>query len=219
MVSVHTVVSFDFAVSILPGWHTTIFPPYFVAGAIFSGFAMVLTLMILAHWTLGIGQYFTTRHVATMCKVVIATGSMVGLAYITELFIAAYSENPFEQFAFLNRALGPYAWAYWTMVTCNVVAPQLLWFRRLRNSLPFVFVISIVVNIGMWFERFVLIVTSLHRDFLPSSWSYYTPTVIEVATLVGSFGLFFTLFLLFCRFLPMIAMAEVKGILGETSHD
>ena len=219
VVSVHTVVSFDFAVSILPGWHTTIFPPYFVAGAIFSGFAMVLTLMILARWTLGIGEYFTTRHVDAMCKVVIATGSMVGLAYITELFIAAYSENPFEKFAFLNRALGPYAWAYWIMVTCNVAAPQLLWFRRLRTHLPFVLVISIVVNIGMWFERYVLIVTSLHRDFLPSSWSYYTPTVVEVATLVGSFGLFFTLFLLFCRFLPMIAMAEVKGILGETSHD
>ncbi len=214
VVSVHTIVSWDFATTILPGWHTTIFPPYFVAGAIFSGFAMVLTLMLIARKVIALEHYFTHRHVDAMCKIIIVTGSIVGLAYLTEFFTAAYSGNVYELFVFKNRAMGPYAWAYWIMVTCNVVSPQLLWFKRLRTNLIFVFCISIVINIGMWFERFVIIVTSLHRDFLPSSWADYTPTVIEILTLLGSLGLFFTAFLLFCRFLPVIAMAEVKGILS-----
>ncbi len=215
VISVHTIVSWDFATSIIPGWHTTIFPPYFVAGAVFSGFAMVLTLMLIARKTMRLENYFTVRHVDAMCKIVIATGSIVGLAYLTEFFTAAYSGNPYEQFVFLNRAMGPYAWAYWTMVTCNVIAPQLLWFKKIRTHLGAVFALCIVINIGMWFERFVIIVTSLHRDYLPSSWAEYTPTLIEILTLMGTFGLFFSLFLLFCRFLPIIAMAEVKGILSS----
>jgi molybdopterin-containing oxidoreductase family membrane subunit len=211
--SVHSIVSMDFATAVIPGWHTTIFPPYFVAGAIFSGLAMVLTLMIIARKTMRLEDYITVRHLEAMCKLMLAMGSLVGLAYGTEFFIAFFSGNPYEQFVFLNRALGPFRWAYWTMVCCNVVIPQVLWFRPLRTNVAVVFLISIVVNIGMWFERFVIIVTSLHRDFLPSSWSDYTPTTIEIATLIGSFGLFFTCFLLFGRFLPVIAMAEVKGVL------
>ncbi len=215
VLSVHSIVSMDFATTILPGWHTTIFPPYFVAGAIFSGFAMVLTLMLIARKVMALEDYITHRHVEAMCKIIIVTGSLVGLAYLTELFTAAYSGNTYEQFAFKNRAMGPFAWAYWIMITCNVISPQLLWFKKLRTNLIFVFALSIVINIGMWFERFVIIVTSLHRDFLPSSWASYTPTIIEILTLLGSFGLFFTGFLLFCRFLPVIAMAEVKGILSH----
>lgn len=213
VLSVHTIVSFDFATSVIPGWHTTIFPPYFVAGAIFSGFAMVLTLLIITRKVLNFEHYITIRHIEAMCKVVILTGSMVGLAYMTEFFIAWYSGNEYERFAFINRATGPYAWAYWTMVSCNVISPQLLWFKKLRTNLVFVFIISIFVNIGMWFERFVIIVTSLHRDYLPSSWAMYTPTAIEVMTMIGIFGFFFTLFLLFTRVLPVIAMGEVKGVL------
>jgi molybdopterin-containing oxidoreductase family membrane subunit len=219
VVSVHTIVSWDFATSVIPGWHATIFPPYFVAGAIFSGMAMVLTLMIVARAVLGLQDYITVRHVDVMAKLVIATSGMVGLAYLTEFFTAAYSGNPYEQFVFLNRAAGPFAWAYWTMVVCNVGVPQLLWFRRIRHNLALVFVLSLFVNVGMWFERFVIIVTSLHRDFLPSNWSGYTPTVIEIATLAGSFGLFFTLFLLFCRFVPVIAIAEVKGAMMGDRHE
>lgn len=215
VVSVHTIVSWDFATAVIPGWHTTIFPPYFVAGAVFSGFAMVLTLMLIARKVVHLEEYFTHRHVSAMCNIIILTGSLVGLAYLTEFFIAAYSGNPYEQFVFFNRAFGPYAWAYWIMVSCNVISPQLLWFKRIRSNLMIVFLLSIVINVGMWFERFVLIVTSLHRDFLPSSWAMYTPSLIEVLTLAGTFGLFFTAFLLFCRFLPMIAMAEVKGVLHE----
>ena len=214
VLSVHTIVSMDFATSVIPGWHTTIFPPYFVAGAIFSGFGMVLTLMLIARAVMGLQDYFTVRHVEAMCKIVIVTGTMVGLAYLTEFFIAAYSGNPYEQFVFLNRAMGPYAWAYWIMVSCNVISPQLLWFKRIRTNLLLVFLLSLVVNVGMWFERFVIIVTSLHRDYLPSSWADYAPTLIEILTLIGSFGLFLTLFLLFCRFLPVIAIAEVKGVLS-----
>ena len=213
VVSVHSVVSTDFATAVIPGWHATLFPPYFVLGAVFSGFAMVLTLMLVARKVMRFEEYITRRHVGAMCKVLVFTGSVVGLAYLTEVFTAWYSANPAEQFVFLNRAFGPFAWAFWTMVSCNVIAPQLLWFRRVRESLPAVFVLSLVVNVGMWFERFVIIVTSLHRDFLPSSWSGYAPTLVEIATLIGSFGLFFTLFLLFCRYVPMIAASEVKGVL------
>ena len=212
--SVHTIVSMDFATAVIPGWHTTIFPPYFVSGAIFSGLAMVLTLMLIARKTMHLEQYITVRHVGAMSKLIIATGGIVATAYGTEFFIAWYSGNEFELFVFINRALGPYAWAYWTMVTCNVLVPQFLWFRKVRENMLVVWILSILINVGMWFERFVIIVTSLHRDFLPSSWTEYAPTMIEVATLLGSFGLFFTLFLLFCRFLPVIAMGEVKGVLG-----
>ncbi len=213
VISVHTIVSWDFATSIIPGWHATIFPPYFVAGAVFSGMAMVLTLMLIARKTMHLEDYITTRHVGAMTKLILMTGSLVGLAYATEFFTAAYSGNPFEQFAFINRACGPFAWAYWTMVSCNVLSPQLFWFRRVRENFVAVFVLTIFVNIGMWFERFVIIVTSLHRDFLPASWADYSPTLVEIATLVGSFGLFFTLFLLFVRFIPVVAMGEVKGVL------
>jgi molybdopterin-containing oxidoreductase family membrane subunit len=213
VLSVHSIVSMDFATSVIPGWHTTIFPPYFVAGAIFSGMAMVLTLMLIARSTMNLQAYLTHRHIDAMCKLIITTGGIVGLAYMTEFFTAMYSSNRYEQFVFMNRALGPYNWAYWTMVGCNVLTPQLLWFKKIRSNLVFVFILSIFVNIGMWFERFVIIVTSLHRDFLPSAWSMYTPTSVEVATLIGSFGLFLTCFLLFCRVLPVIAIGEVKGVL------
>lgn len=216
VLSVHSVVSFDFAVSIVPGWHTTIFPPYFVAGAIFSGFAMVLTLMIVARKVFGLQNIITVNHLEKMNLIILLTGSMVGFAYITEFFIAWYSGVPYEQYAFSNRAFGPYAWAYWIMMSCNLLFPQFFWFKRLRRSIPFMFVISILVNIGMWFERFVIVVISLHRDYLPSAWDYYTPTLVDVLTLVGSFGLFFTFFLLFLRFFPMVAVAEVKAILPQS---
>ena len=217
VLSVHSIVSFDFAVSSLPGWHTTIFPPYFVAGAIFSGFAMVVTLMVIARQLFGLKNLVTLRHLENMNKVMLAMGMIVGYAYSTEFFVAWYSGNPYEGFTFLNRAYGPYAWAYWIMVGCNVLVPQLFWFRRLRRSILWMFVASILINIGMWFERFVIVVTSLHRDFLPSSWGYYRPTFWDVAIYLGSFGLFFTLFSLFVRYLPMVAMAEVKQVLPEAS--
>jgi molybdopterin-containing oxidoreductase family membrane subunit len=213
VLSVHTIVSFDFAVSQLPGWHTTIFPPYFVAGAIFSGFAMVLTLLIPVRKWYGLEHIITIKHLENMAKIILLTGTMVGYAYGMEFFIAWYSGNPYETFAFVNRAFGPYWWAYWTMVSCNVITPQLVWFKKIRRSPMALFILSIFVNIGMWFERFVITVTSLSRDFLPSSWDYYTATIWDVGMLVGSFGLFFTLFCLFVRYLPMIAMAEIKAIL------
>ncbi len=212
VLSVHSIVSFDFAVSQVPGWHTTIFPPYFVAGAIFSGFGMVLTLMIPLRSICHLEEVITTRHVELMCKVILATGSMVGYAYGMEFFIAWYGGNPYELYAFKNRAFGPYWWAYWTMVTCNVVSPQLFWFKWCRTKMWFVFVVSIFVNIGMWFERFVIIATSLHRDYMPSNWAYFQPTWVDIWQFVGTFGLFMTLFLLFIRFLPVIAISEVKGV-------
>jgi len=212
VLSVHSIVSLDFSVSQLPGWHSTIFPPYFVAGAIFSGFGMVLTLMIPLRKLCKLEDIVTLRHVELMCKVTLATGSIVGYAYATEFFIAWYSGNPTEQFTFLNRAFGPYWWAYWTMITCNVVVPQLFWFKKVRTNMVVVFIMSILVNVGMWFERFVIVVTSLHRDFIPANWGYFKPTWVDVMTYVGTFGLFFTCFLLFMRFLPMIAIAEVKGV-------
>jgi molybdopterin-containing oxidoreductase family membrane subunit len=209
--SVHSVVSFDFAVSVIPGWHTTIFPPYFVAGAIFSGFAMVITLLVPARELFGLKKLITIDHLDVMCKVILGTGCMVGYAYGVEFFSAWYSGNEYESFVFINRAFGPYWWAYWSMVSCNVLIPQVFWFRTMRRSpwlmMPFV----LLVNVGMWFERFVIIATSLHRDFLPSSWSYFIPTYVDIFTFIGSLGLFMTLFLLFCRYLPMVAMSEVKG--------
>jgi Ni/Fe-hydrogenase subunit HybB-like protein len=212
VLSVHSIVSFDFAVSQVPGWHTTIFPPYFVAGAIFSGFGMVLTLLVPLRTLCHLEEIITKRHVDLMCKVVLATGSMVGYAYGMEFFIAWYSGNPYELYAFKNRATGPYWWAYWTMVSCNVIFPQLFWFKPIRYNMIAVFILSIVVNIGMWFERFVIIVTSLHRDYMPSNWGYFRPTWVDIWTFIGTIGLFLTLFLLFMRFLPMIAISEVKGV-------
>jgi molybdopterin-containing oxidoreductase family membrane subunit len=217
VLSVHTIVSFDFAVSVMPGWHTTIFPPYFVAGAVFSGFAMVLSLLVISREFFGLKDLITMRHLENMNKIMLLTGSLVGYAYAMEFFIAWYSGNEYETFVFINRAFGDYAWAYWTMITCNVISPQLFWFKRIRTSIPVMFVISILINVGMWFERFVIIATSLHHDFLPSSWAYYKPTWVEICTLLGSFGLFFTLFLLFVRFLPMIAIAEVKGVMPQAN--
>lgn len=213
VLSVHSVVSFDFAVSVVPGWHTTIFPPYFVAGAIFSGFAMVVTLMVPARAYFGLKDLVTIRHLDNINKVILATSLMVGYAYGTEYFIAWYGANPDEQFAFLSRAFGPYAWAYWLMVSCNVVVPQLFWFKRCRTTPWIMLIVALLVNVGMWMERFVIIVTSLARDFLPSNWHMYYPTWVDLCMLAGSFGLFFTLFLLFCRYLPMVAMAEVKAIM------
>jgi Ni/Fe-hydrogenase subunit HybB-like protein len=212
VLSVHSIVSMDFSVSQLPGWHTTIFPPYFVAGAVFSGFGMVLTLLVPLRKLLKLEDIITVRHVELMCKVTLATGSIVGYAYGMEFFIAWYSANPYEQFAFLNRAFGPYAWAYWIMLTCNVVTPQLFWFKKVRTSMWLVFVLSIFVNIGMWFERFVIVVISLHRDFIPANWGYFRPTWVDILTYLGTFGLFFTFFLLFLRFVPIIAITEVKGV-------
>ena len=212
VLSVHSIVSLDFAGSQVPGWHTTIFPPYFVAGAIFSGFGMVLTLLVPLRRICKLEEVITLRHIDVMCKVTLATGSIVGYAYGIEFFIAWYSGSPYERFAFINRAIGPYAWGYWIMITCNVVVPQVFWFKAVRQNLWIVFVISILVNIGMWFERFVIIVISLHREFLPSNWAYFKPTWVDICTYMGTFGLFFTLFLLFLRFLPMIAISEVKGV-------
>lgn len=212
VVSVHTIVSMDFATSVIPGWHTTIFPPYFVIGAVFSGFAMVSTLLIITRKAMKFEHFITVSHIEAMCKVLILTGMLVGFAYATEFFIAWYGGNEYERYAFINRATGPYAWAYWSMVSCNVIWPQLLWIKAIRTNLVLVFIISIIINIGMWFERFVIITTSLHRDFLPSSWAMYSPTWVEVCTFIGSFGLFFTLFLLFIRFLPAIAVSEVKSV-------
>lgn len=214
VVSVHSIVSMDFATAVLPGWHATIFPPYFVAGAIFSGMAMVLTLMIIARKVMHLEEYLTIRHIDAMAKLTLATSGLVALAYATEFFVALYSGNPFERFVFVNRAFGPLAWGYWIMVACNICLPQFYWFAKVRTNPLFVLLIALLVNVGMWFERFIIIVTSLERDFLPSSWASYTPTSIEIATLAGSFGLFFTCFLLFCRVLPMIAFSEVKSVLG-----
>lgn len=213
VLSVHSIVSFDFAVGIVPGWHTTIFPPYFVAGAIFSGFAMVVTLLVIAREVFDLKQYITLQHLDNMNKVILATGMLVGLAYATEFFIAAYSGVPYEKFIFIQRALGPYAWSYWIMIGCNVITPQFFWSRRCRRNIWLMFILSILVNIGMWFERFVIVVTSLAQDFLPSAWGYFKLSAWDYGVMIGSFGLFFTLFLLFCRFLPTIAMGEVKMVM------
>lgn len=229
VLSVHTIVSFDFAVSVIPGWHTTIFPPYFVAGAIFSGFAMVMTLMLIARKIYGLEDIMNIKVIEKMNIIILVTGWMVGFAYIMEFFIAWYSGVEYEKFAFVNRAFGPYAWAYWIMMTCNVITPNFFWFKRFRTSIVASFILSIIVNIGMWFERFVITVTSLAQDFVPAAWGYYSPTWVDILTYVGTFGLFFTFFLLFLRFLPMIAIAEVKMELpqakveyysnGNSEHD
>ncbi len=213
VLSVHTIVSFDFATSVIPGWHTTIFPPYFVAGAIFSGFAMVQTLMLITRKVLKLEEYITLQHIDSMNKVILVTGTIVGVAYLTELFIAWYSGYLYEQYAFYNRVLGPYWWSYVGMMACNVLSPQVFWSRKIRRSITWTFAMSIFVNIGMWFERFVIIATTLARDYLPSSWSYYVPTWVEIGIFLGTLGLFFTLFLIFTRVAPVVAVAEVKSIL------
>lgn len=213
VLSVHTIVSFDFATSVIPGWHTTIFPPYFVAGAIFSGFAMVLTLMIITRKLLRLEDYITIEHIESMNKVILLTGTIVGVAYLTELFIAWYSGYVYEQFAFFNRALGPYWWSYFGMMFCNVISPQFFWKKSWRRNITLTFFLSIVVNIGMWFERFVIIATTLARDYLPSSWSLYSPSWVEIGIYIGTFGLFFTCYLIFVRVAPVVAVAEIKAIL------
>lgn len=215
VLSVHTIVSFDFAVASLPGWHTTIFPPYFVAGAIFSGFAMVITLMTLVR--IGFPQfkdYITIDHMEVMNKIIMATGLMVGYAYASEFFIAWYSGNMYERFVFINRAFGPYGWSYWIMVSCNVLIPQVFWFKSARRSIPLMFIVSIFVNIGMWFERYVITITSLHRDFLPANWGQYAWSFFDSAVLFGSFGMFLTLFLLYLRLVPAVSIAEVKPVMN-----
>ena len=218
VLSVHSIVSMDFATSLLPGWHTTIFPPYFVAGAIYSGFGMVLTLLIITRSTMNLQRYITLRHLDKMAKVTMLTGMIVSYAYLTEFFAAWYGGNLYERYHFINRATGPYAWCFYMMVLCNVITPQMLWFSKARTSVAFLFIVSILVNIGMWFERFVIIVVSLHRAFLPSGWGMFYPTIFDIGILVGSFGLFFTCFLLFIRLLPMIAMWEIKGVVGHGAH-
>jgi molybdopterin-containing oxidoreductase family membrane subunit len=215
VVSVHTVVSFDFAVGILPGWHSTIFPPYFVAGAIYSGFAMVMTLAIPLRKLFGLQDFITMRHLQNMAKVMLATGLVVGYGYGVEIFTAWYSGSPYERFMVANRAVGPYAPYFWALIACNVIIPQALWFRSVRSSVPALFAISIVVNVGMWLERFIIVVTSLHRDFLPSSWGMYHGTGWDIATFVGTIGLFLSLLFLFIRFLPMISIFEMRTLVPE----
>jgi molybdopterin-containing oxidoreductase family membrane subunit len=218
VLSVHSIVSMDFATSVIPGWHATIFPPYFVAGAIYSGFGMVLTLLIITRQTMHLERYITVRHLEKMAKVTLLTGMIVSFSYATEFFSAWYGGNLYERYHFINRATGPYAWCFYLMVLCNVITPQLLWPRRARTSVPFLLLVSILVNIGMWFERFVIIVDGLHRAFLPSSWGMFYPTRYDVGILIGSFGLFFTCFLVFIRVLPMIAMWEIKGVAADAAH-
>ncbi|HLP40782.1 MAG TPA: NrfD/PsrC family molybdoenzyme membrane anchor subunit [Fibrobacteria bacterium] len=214
VLSVHSIVSFDFATSRVPGWHTTIFPPYFVAGAVFSGFALVSNLLIIARQIFGLKKVVRMHHLDNMNKFMLLTGSLVGYAYAMEIFIAWYSGNIYERYAFWNRALGEYWWSYWAMVSCNVIAPQFFWFRKVRFSIWATFILCIFINIGMWFERFVIVIT-LHADFLPSSWGYYRPTWVDIWTYIGTFGLFGTFFLLFLKYLPQLAIAEVKGVMPE----
>jgi len=219
VVSVHTVVSFDFAVAQIPGWHTTIFPPYFVAGAIYSGFAMVMTLAIPIRKFYNLEDFITMRHLGNMAKVMLATGLIVAYGYMMETFMAFYSGNQFDKFLILNRWTGPYAFFYWMLIACNIAIPQLLWSPRVRSSVPMLFVISLIVNVGMWLERFVIVVISLHRDFLPSSWGMYYPTRWDWATYVGTIGLFLTLLFLFLRFLPMISIYEMRTLVEETDEE
>ncbi len=215
VVSVHTIVSFDFAVGVIPGWHATIFPPYFVAGAIYSGFAMVLTLAIPLRQLFGLQDFITTRHLQNMAKIMLSTGLIVGYGYLIELFIGWYSGNEYEMFMLWNRMTGPYKLHWWALILCNVLTPQLLWFRAIRRSVVPLFIISLIVNVGMWLERFIIVVTSLHRDFMPSSWDMYAGTGWDWATYIGSIGLFLSLLFLFLRFLPMISIFEMRTILPE----
>jgi Ni/Fe-hydrogenase subunit HybB-like protein len=222
VLSVHTIVSFDFATSVIPGWHTTIFPPYFVAGAIFSGFAMVQTLLVVSRRVLKLEDYITIEHIETMNKVIVLTGSIVGIAYLTELFISFYSQNKFEWWAFAQNRVNlfsPYGWAYYIMMGCNVLSPQIFWFKKMRRNLTVTFFMSVLVNVGMWFERFVIIVTSIYRDYLPSSWAtYYAPSLWEVGFFIGTVGLFFTCYFLFAKFFPVVAVWEIRGLLKKSGE-
>ena len=213
VVSVHTVVSFDFAVSIIPGWHTTIFPPYFVAGAIYSGFAMVLTLMIPVRKFYGLDDIITLRHLNNMAKVTLATGLVVAYGYIMEAFFGYFSADKYESYMIWNRMFGYYAPFYWALILCNIITPQFLWSKKIRTSPGILWIISLIVNVGMWLERFVIVITSLHRDFLPSSWGIYKPTFWDWAVYLGTIGLFMTLIFLFVRVLPMITIFELRMIL------
>jgi molybdopterin-containing oxidoreductase family membrane subunit len=215
VVSVHTIVSYDFAMSILPGWHTTVFPPYFVAGAVYSGFAMVMTLAIPLRVIYHLEDFITMRHLRNMSLIILATGLIVAYGYAMEIFMAWYSGNTYEQYMILNRIQGPYAPMYWALLVCNIAVPQMLWFRRVRASIPALFVVSLFVNIGMWLERYIIVVTSLHRDFLPSSWGMYAGTFWDWATFAGTIGLFFSLLFLFLRFLPMISISEMRELVDE----
>ena len=219
VVSVHTVVSFDFSVAQVAGWHTTIFPPYFVAGAIYSGFAMVMTLAIPIRKFYNLEDFITMRHLGNMAKVMLATGLIVAYGYMMETFMAFYSGNPFDRFLIINRMTGPYAFFYWMLIACNIVIPQIMWLRSVRNNVAILFVISLIVNVGMWLERFVIVVISLHRDFLPSSWGMYYPTRWDWATYVGTIGLFLTLLFLFIRFLPVISIYEMRALVEETDEE
>ena len=219
VVSVHTIVSFDFAASIVPGWHTTIFPPYFVAGAIYSGFAMVLTLAIPLRAAYGLRDFITDRHLDNMAKVMLAAGLIVAYGYLMEFFVAWYTQHPFETFVFTNRFYGPYAVLYWLLIICNVLIPQALWFPRVRSMPVVLFLISIVINIGMWLERFIIVIASLHRDYLPSSWAMYYPTVHDWALYLGTIGLFFALLFLFVRFLPVISIFEMRELVESTQEE
>src|SRR5215208_2549160 len=215
VLSVHTVVSFDFAVGIVPGWHSTIFPPYFVAGAVYAGFAMVLLLAIPLRAVFGLQDFITMRHLENMAKVMLATGLIVGYGYMMEAFMAWYSGNAYERFMIWNRMHGPYSLHYWALILCNIITPQFLWSKKVRSSLLALWIISFIVSIGMWLERFVIVVTSLHRDYLPSSWGQYQPTQWDWAMFIGTIGFFFTLLFLFIRFLPMISIFEMRTILPE----
>jgi molybdopterin-containing oxidoreductase family membrane subunit len=216
VLSVHSIISFDFAVSQLPGWHVTVFPPYFVAGAVYCGFAMVINLMVPIRRWYGLHSLITMKHFDLMGQVMLASGLVVAYGYVSEMFYAWYSANIYEYFLIVNRTAGPYAWSYWALIIFNILIPQLLWFKRFRTNIPLLFFISICINIGMWFERWVIVVLSLHRDFLPSSWAGYTPSVWDWSTFIGSFGLFFFLFFLFIRLLPMISIFEVRDLLHKT---
>jgi Ni/Fe-hydrogenase subunit HybB-like protein len=220
VISVHTIVSFDFAVGVVPGWHSAIFPPYFVAGAIYSGFAMVITLMVPLRYLFGLENLITARHLNNMAKVMLATGLVVGYGYLMEAFMAFYSSGEFERFMLINRATGPYAPQFWLLLTCNIFIPQLLWIGKIRASAPCLFVISLIVNTGMWLERYIIIVTSLHRDFVPSSWGMYRGTWYgDIPLFIGTLGLFFTLLFLFIRFLPMISIFEMRALVHETQEE
>ena len=215
VISVHTIVSFDFAVAIIPGWHATIFPPYFVAGAIYAGFAMVLTLAIPLRKIYGLEDFITKRHLNNMAKILLATGLIVAYGYMIEKFMAWYSGSPYEGFMIQNRMGGPYAWIYWSLIFCNVGVPQLLWSERIRSSALALFVVAMFVNVGMWLERFIIVVTSLHRDFLPSSWGMYSGTFWDWSTFIGSIGLFFTLLFVFIRLMPMISIFEMRTLVPK----
>ena len=218
VVSVHSVVSMDFAEAVVPGWHTTIFPPYFVAGAIFSGFAMVLTLLIPLRYFYGLKDFITVKHIDNCCKMLLVTGLIVFYGYMSELFMGWYSGDVYERFMNMNRMFGPYGWSFWTIIACNCIAPQFFWIRRIRQCVPLVFVFSLIIQFGMWLERFVIIVGSLHRDFIPTQWGMYYPTFWDYAVLAGTIGFFFLCFLLFVKLLPSISIAEVRELVHQTDH-